>query len=135
MTRSTQAQSCGSIGSLNSPCHQRYNGRSESSWEKTMLGSSLADGPSSKNESCSEQTCLLPARLTWQWTLIHASTRFSFAPGLAPITIARQAWSSVISEIVLVFRGREPGSSLYTARLISDARVLAAPLSDQSFFS
>src|SRR5256885_16381788 len=112
MTRSTQAHNCGSIGSENSPCHQRKSGKSESSWEKTMFGNSRADGPSSKNESCSEQTCLLPARLTWQWTLIHASTRFSFAEGLAAITIARQAWSSVISETICVFLGSDPAASL-----------------------
>src|ERR1043165_8537183 len=100
-----------------------------------MLGSKRADGPSSRNDSCSEQTCLLPARLTWQWTLIHASTRFSFAAGFAPITIARQAWSSVISEMIRVFSGSDPGASLYTARLINDARVFAPPPSAQSFFN
>ena len=29
-----------------------------------MLGSSFVHGPSSRNEICSEQICLLPARLT-----------------------------------------------------------------------
>jgi hypothetical protein len=55
---------------------------------------------------------LLPARLTWQWTLIHASTLFSDASGFAPMTMARHAWSSVISEINFVFRESEPASSL-----------------------
>jgi hypothetical protein len=44
--------------------------------------------------------------------LIQASTRFSFAAGFAPMTMARQAWSSVISEIRRVFSGNDPGSSL-----------------------
>ena len=55
-----------------------------------MLGSRFVQAPSSKNESCSEQICLLPARLMWQCALIHASTRLSFAPQLAAMTMARQ---------------------------------------------
>ena len=77
-----------------------------------MFGSKRAEGPSSKNESCSEQTCLVPEPLTWQCALIHASTRLSLAAGSAPITIARQAWFSVILEMIAVFWGSDPAVSL-----------------------
>src|SRR5207244_12628676 len=75
INRSTHAQSCGSIGSGKSSCHQRQSGRSESRWEKTMLGKSFTHGPSSEKESCSEQICLLPERDTWHCALIHVSIR------------------------------------------------------------
>src|SRR5437879_10963292 len=51
---------------------------------------------SSEKESCSEQICLFPARLTWQCALTQASTRFSFEFRFAPITSARHAWFSAI---------------------------------------
>ena len=77
-----------------------------------MLGSSFVHGPSSRNEICSEQICLLPARLTWQCALIQASTWSFCAAQSAPITIARQAWFSVILAMSCVFFSSEPGSSL-----------------------
>src|SRR5207244_8471744 len=99
-------------GSGKSSCQQRQSGRSESRWEKTMLGKSFTHGPSSEKESCSEQICLLPARETWQCALIHASTRFSFDFRLTPITSARQAWFSVIRAINCVFFSGESRFSL-----------------------
>ena len=38
-----------------------------------MLGSCVVHPPLSRNEICSEQTCLLPTLLTWQCALIHVS--------------------------------------------------------------
>jgi hypothetical protein len=64
----------------------------------------------SRNESCSEQTCL--RRPTWQCALIQASTPLSFDPGSAAMTIARQAWFSVICEMIAVFLPNESGASL-----------------------
>src|SRR5947207_15561444 len=90
-----------------------------------MLGSSLTIPPSSRNEICSEQTRLVPARLRWQWALIHASIRSFLARGSAPITIARQAWFSVVRASNRQLRLRAPGSALQTAGSISDALVLA----------
>ena len=77
-----------------------------------MLGNHLTHGPSNENEICSEQLCLPPARVTWQCALTHASTRFCFDSGFAPMTSARQAWFSVIFEISCVFFSSEPGFSL-----------------------
>ena len=68
--------------------------------------------PLSEKESCSEQICLLPARLTWQCALIQACTPLSGAAGSAAMTMARQAWSSVISEMSAVFLPNESGASL-----------------------
>src|SRR5205807_3799154 len=100
-----------------------------------MLGSSLTETPARKNESCSEQIRFAPLRLIWQCALIHASTRSCFVDESAPMTMARQAWFSVICERISVLRASDPGSSLYTARLMCEARVIAPSPSAQSFFS
>src|SRR5438046_596873 len=100
-----------------------------------MFGNRPTDLPRSEKEICSEQICLLPARETWQCALIQAAIPFSCAAGSAAMTIARQAWFSVICEMVLVFAPNESGVSLYTARLMSEARHATPPLAAQSFFN
>src|SRR5207244_5999474 len=99
-----------------------------------MLGSCVVQLPLSKNEICSEQTCLLPTLLTWQCALIQALTWLSSASQSASMTIARHAWFSVIRAIHCVLFCNELGSSRYTARFMSDARVIAPSPSSQSFF-
>jgi len=67
--------------------------------------------PPARRTVASEQICLLPVRLTWQWTLIQASTRFSFAPGSAR---HNGATGMVFGdrEMIFVLIGRDSGASL-----------------------
>src|SRR3712207_8585081 len=59
---------------------------------------------SSAKDSCSEHTCLPPARLMWQCALIHASARSASARGSAAMTRSEEHTSELQSRQYLVCR-------------------------------
>ena len=60
-----------------------------------MFGMRERPSQPSRKVICSQQTCLAPVRLRWQWAEIQACTSVPGACGSRPMRMARQAWSRV----------------------------------------